>query len=373
MVSLGHGDRGREPRIGTAAAPLVNPDTLEAVRGPLGDLGVANPVFAAPMSGGPTTPAMVIAAPRAESFGFLAGGYKSAATLSSQIGEVRPCVSTFGVNLFAPNPLPVSPDLYRSYAAALQAEGEEYGLDLTGISVREDDDEWAAKVELLTSNPVPVVSFTFGVPERAVVAQLRGAGSIVVQTVTSAAEAVLGAQAGADVLAVQSHEAGGHYATLTPRSPSLPLRLVDLVAAVRAATELPMIAAGGLSRTQSIRDVLHAGADAVMVGTYLLQTEESGASVTYKAALADRRETPTAVTSAFSGRPARGIRNAFMDRYESMAPLGYPAIHYLTAPLRQAAAAAGDPDRINLWAGTGHALTRDGSVVTALSELADSL
>jgi nitronate monooxygenase len=149
--------------------------------------------------------------------------------------------------------------------------------------------------------------------------------------------------------------------------------LVDLVTAVRAATKLPMIAAGGLSRAKSIRDVLHAGADAVMVGTYLVQADESGASATYKAALADRRETPTTVTSAFSGRPARGIRNAFMDSYDSIAPLGYPAIHYLTTPLRHAAAAAGDPDRINLWAGTGHALSRDGSVVTALSELADSL
>jgi len=343
------------------------------MKGPFGDLGVANPVFAAPMSGGPTTPAMVIAAHRADSFGFLAGGYKPVAMLSSQIHEVRTHTPTFGVNLFVPNPLPVNPDLYRSYAAAIQIDGERYGLDLTAVACREDDDDWAAKVESLTSDPVPVVSFTFGVPERAVLDRLRRAGSLLVQTVTSAAEAALAAEAGVDILAVQSHEAGGHFATLSPRSPSSPLPLVNLVTAVRAAARQPIIAAGGLGTARSIRDVLHAGADAVMVGTYLLRTEQSGASPTYKAALANRRNIPTAVTRSFSGRPARGICNAFMDKYESVAPLGYPAIHHLTSPLRQAAAAAGDPDRINLWAGTGHALSQDGSVVAALTDLADHL
>jgi nitronate monooxygenase len=343
------------------------------MEGPFGDLGVANPVLAAPMSGGPTTPAMVIAAHQADSFGFLAGGYKPVAVLSSQIREVRAATPTFGVNLFAPNPLPVNPDLYHSYAAAIQADGERYGLDLTAVPLREDDDEWAAKVDLLINDPVPVVSFTFGVPDREVLDRLRRAGSLLVQTVTSVAEAALAAEAGVDVLVVQSYEAGGHFGTLTPRSPSSPRPLVDLVPAVRAAVRLPVIAAGGLAPAPSIRDVLQIGADAVMVGTYLLRTEESGASATYKAALAARRDAPTAVTRAFSGRPARGIGNAFMQTYEPVAPFGYPAVHHLTSPLRQAAAAAGDPDRINLWAGTGHALAPDGSVVAALRSLADQL
>lgn len=205
------------------------------MKGLFSEFSVANPVFAAPMSGGPTTPAMVIAAHQANSFGFLAGGYKPVAELSSQIHEVRTHTPTFGVNLFAPNPLPVTPDLYRSYAAAIQTDGERYGLDLTAVPRREDDDEWAAKVELLISDPVPVVSFTFGVPERLVLDRLRRAGSLLVQTVTSAAEAALAAEAGVDVLAVQSHEAGGHFATLTPKSPSSPLPSVDLVTAARAA------------------------------------------------------------------------------------------------------------------------------------------
>lgn len=351
----------------------LEPARLHPVSGPLDDLGVANPVLAAPMSGGPTTPAMVIAAREAGSLGFLAGGYKSVEVLAAQIAEVRASTSAFGVNVFAPTPLPVDPDDYRAYAEAIQGDGARYGLDLTGVPVREDDDGWTDKIQLLMEDPVPAVGFTFGVPPGTVVDALRRRGSLLVQTVTSAAEAVVAAAAGMDVLTVQSHEAGGHFGTLTPRAPSPPVALTDLVPEVKAATGLPVIATGGLGTPEAVRRVLAAGADAVMVGTHLLRTDESGASPTYKAALADRRDVPTAVTRAFSGRPARGIRNGFMQRYEPVAPLGYPAVHHLTSPLRRAAAAAGEADLVNLWAGTGHASVPDGPVAAALTRLAADL
>jgi NAD(P)H-dependent flavin oxidoreductase YrpB (nitropropane dioxygenase family) len=60
------------------------------------------------------------------------------------------------------------------------------------------------------------------------------------------------------------------------------------------------------------------------------------------------------VTRAFTGRPARALRNDFTDRYTGLAPAGYPALHHLTSPMRRAAATADDPERINLWAGTGY-------------------
>jgi nitronate monooxygenase len=66
------------------------------------------------------------------------------------------------------------------------------------------------------------------------------------------------------------------------------------------------------------------------------------------------RRTETVVTCAFTGRPARGLRNTFIDTPECNASLGYPAINYLTSPLRRAAAAAAEPDLVHLWAGTGY-------------------
>ena len=107
-----------------------------------------------------------------------------------------------------------------------------------------------------------------------------------------------------------------------------------------------------------------------MVGTVLLRPDESGASATHQAALADPSRTETVITRAFTGRPARGLRNRFIDTYESHAPLGYPAIHHLTSPLRKAAAAAGEPDLVHLWAGTGYRHARKEPTAAILSRLA---
>jgi hypothetical protein len=87
-------------------------------------------------------------------------------------------------------------------------------------------------------------------------------------------------------------------------------------------------------------------AEAAMVGTVLLRAEESGTSATHQAALTDPARTDTVVTRALTGRPARGLRNTFIDTYEARAPLGCPAIPHLTSPLRTAAAAAGEPDLV---------------------------
>lgn len=336
-------------------------------------LNLAVPIVAAPMAGGPSTPALVLAAARAGSFGFLAGGYKPVESLASQIKEVRASDEGFGVNLFVPNPVPVDPEAYRAYAGVVHEEGERFGLDLRSIPLREDDDGWEEKIALLLADPVPVVSFTFGIPGRRVIGALRRAGSVTVQTVTSAAEAVLAAEAGVDALAVQGHEAGGHYGTLTPGTLPLPVGLVALVREVAATARLPVLGAGGIATPSAAAAVMAAGASAAIVGTFLLKTDESGASLTYKDALAARSGADTVVTRAFSGRPARAIRNLFVDRYDDVAPLGYPAIHHLTSPLRRAAAGAGDEDLINLWAGTGHALAPTGSAVEALQSLAADL
>jgi nitronate monooxygenase len=115
-----------------------------------------------------------------------------------------------------------------------------------------------------------------------------------------------------------------------------------------------VIAAGGLATAAEVSAAIQAGADAVAVGTVLLRADEAGTSAVHRAALADPARAGTVLARAFTGRPARGLRNEFTDRYSAVAPSGYPALHHLTSPLRRAAAAAGDPERVHLWAGTGY-------------------
>ncbi|MEE6177960.1 nitronate monooxygenase [Mycobacterium sp. 050134] len=322
----------------------------------LAQFGMSVPLIAAPMSGGPTTPAMVSAATQAGALGMLAAGYKTVEAVEAEIKTVRAQGNPFGINLFAPNPLPVDRDAYRVYAATIQKEADQFGLALPAEPV-EDTDKFDEKIALLLDDPVPMVSFTFGIPPRDVIAALQRADSVVVQTVTNADEAALAHAAGVDMLAVQAAAAGGHSGTLAPRTSwefPAPVPVVDLVRRVAAAVPLPILAAGGLATPRAVADVIGAGAAAAVVGTVLLRADESGASATHRSALADPAFTETVITHSFTGRPARGLRNAFIVAHESQAPLGYPAIHHLTSPLRKAAAAAGRPEYVHLWAGTGY-------------------
>lgn len=336
-------------------------------------LGVDLPVLAAPMAGGPSSPDLVEASIQAGSSGFLAGGYKTAAALHEQIQRLRSNGAPFGVNLFAPNPVPVDGAQYRSYAQKLQVEADQYDLTLNAGEPLEDDDAWADKVDLLTTEPVPWVSFTFGIPDRDTIAALQNRGTLTLQSVTSAPEARAAVDAGIDAVIVQAHAAGGHSATLSPGQPIASTALPVLVNVIRQKINVPIIAAGGIAGPDDVAAAIHAGADAVMVGTMLLRANESGASPAHQAALVNPEFTETVLTTSFTGRPARALRNYFIDRYEEEAPSGYPALHHLTSPLRKAATAAGDTRLIHLWAGTGFGETKRKPASEILQDLVQKL
>jgi nitronate monooxygenase len=316
------------------------------------------PIVLAPLAGGPATPELAAAVSGAGGFGFLAAGYLTAAALAGQITSIRSLTSApFGVNVFAPG-RPAPPGAVDEYAAALAAAAAQAGAELG--SPRFDDDEWEAKLALLTADPVAVTSFTFGCPRPEVVAALQAAGSEVWVTVTSPAEAERATRAGADVLVLQGSEAGGHRGSFRDEPANDQgggYGLLSLLQLARARTSLPLVATGGISTGGAIAAVLSAGAAAAQLGTAFLRTPEAGTAPVHRAAVASHGE--TAMTRAFTGRLARGIRNQFMTEHEHHAPAAYPEVHYLTAPLRAAGRRAGDPALVNLWAGQTHELSRE--------------
>jgi NAD(P)H-dependent flavin oxidoreductase YrpB (nitropropane dioxygenase family) len=338
----------------------------------LDDLGIELPVLAAPMAGGPTTPDLVIAAAEAGSLGLLAAGYRTPDVLAEQIARVRSRTATFGVNLFAPNPVPVDRAAYDNYRRRIQGDAERFGVDVPA-EPREDDDAWQEKLRLLVDDPVPLVSVTFGIPSAEDVARLRRAGSLTAQTVTTADEASAAEEVGVDVLVVQGPAAGGHSGTLTPERIPADRPLADLVAEVVATSDRPVVAAGAVMSSSDAKATLAAGATAVALGTALLLAPEAGTSPAHRAALLGRDRGPTVMTRAFSGRPARAIPNRFLAEHHEHAPSGYPAVHHLTSPLRRAAGAAGDPEHVNLWAGTGYRLVCQRPVAETLREVAKGL
>lgn len=335
-----------------------------------GLLGRSGPVHVAPMAGGPSRPELVVAAARADHFAQLAAGYKTATAMSEEIERVEAAgVDLFGVNLFAPNPHPICPADYDAYARSLQPTADRLGLADPWPGLREDDDHWDAKLHVLLDRPVPVVSFTFGLPGADAVAALRAAGSITLQTVTSPAEALRAQRAGVDALVVQGADAGGHSGVWDPGVVPARVPLPELVRRVRAATDLPLVAAGGIADRGDVRAALDAGAAAVAVGTAVLRTPEAGTSHVHRDALSDPRFTATRLTRAFTGRPARALVNRFVREHDGEAPVGYPALHHLTRPLRSAAAAAGDADAVHLWAGQGWRAARPAPAADVLAGL----
>ncbi|MGK4579843.1 nitronate monooxygenase [Kitasatospora sp. HPMI-4] len=326
------------------------------------------PVVVAPMAGGATTPELVAAVSGAGGTGFLAAGYLTAQAMAEQVRRLRELSDRpFGMNLFVPAG-PADPAAVAAYRERLRPEAERFGVELPE-RIAPDRDDWDAKIEALLADPVPVVSYTFGLPSAEEVAALRAVGSWQIGTVTSVEEARAAAGLGLDALAVQGPEAGGHRATHRAQDRPGEVPLLELLATVGKETELPLIAAGGLGDGAAIAAALAAGASAVQLGTAFLRSDESGANAPYRAALVDERFAETAVTRVFTGRPARGLRNAFIDRYEPYAPVAYPELHHLTRPLRAAATARGDLDWMHLWAGTAHALARSGPAAEITREL----
>ncbi|MEA2495510.1 MAG: nitronate monooxygenase [Thermoleophilaceae bacterium] len=313
---------------------------------------LAAPIVLAPLAGGPSTPALAAAVSDAGGLGFLGAGYLTPEALSDRLRETQSLTPRpVGVNLFVISGGPTPPVTYAAYVESLRAEAEHFGVAVG--EPRFDDDHFDAKVAALVEQPVAVVSFSFGLPPAHAAEQLRSVGSEIWITVTSSDEARRAAVAGADVLVVQGAEAGGHRGSFEDHDSS-PMPLVELIQEVRAEVDLPRVGAGGIATAEHVTRALDAGAAAAAAGTAFMLAPEAGTSAVHREAIASG--TPTALTRAFTGRLARGIRNRFMLDHAG-APSAYPEIHYATAPIRAAGRAAGDADVINLWAGTRHALT----------------
>lgn len=317
---------------------------------------LAHPIVQAPMAGGPSTPALAGAVSGAGALGFLAAGYRSAEQLQSDIDETRSLTdAAFGVNLFCLTPTEVDQRRLDEYALEIEPEASRHQVGLG--TPHFEDDGFEAKLELVRRAEIPIVSFTFGCPERAVIASLQAGGAAVWVTVTEPDEARQAASAGADAIICQGVEAGGHRSTFIDVDGRGELGLLALLGHVQAVTDLPLVASGGIADGRGIAEVLAAGARAAQIGTGFLLCPEAATSAPHRAAL--KRPGTTALTRAFSGRRARGIVNRFMREHGPHAPAAYPHVNQLTSPLRAAARAAGDADAINLWAGEGYPLAQE--------------
>jgi nitronate monooxygenase len=316
---------------------------------------LTSPVVLAPMAGGPGTVDLAVAVAESGGFPLLAGAYVTPDRLAADIEDFRSRSSSpFGVNVFAPSPdEPGMQPAARAYAARLAPWAAAAGVGLGEPTY--DDDSFAAKVALLDRTRPHLVSFSFGWPPATVVDRLQQQGIRVWVTINEATEVAWAETLAVDGLVAQGWEAGGHRGgPVDGGAPQPPVR--QLVDQVRRLSDLPLIAAGGVTDGVHAARLLAAGADAVAFGTAYLDAEEAGTAEVHRHALHDRPE--TVVTRCFTGRSARALRNGWTDLFGDSAPAAYPHVHHVTAPLRAHGRATGEADLVHLWAGTGHASAR---------------
>jgi nitronate monooxygenase len=312
------------------------------------------PIVQAPLAGGPSTPELAAAVTAAGGLGFVAAGYKTVDVLAAHLDALTAAIgdAPYGVNLFAPPGHGADEDEVAAYTARIAPTAAAAGVELG--TPRWDDDRYAEKLDLVCARRVPIVSFTFGCPSAADVDRVHAAGGVAWVTVISPEDAAAAAAVGADGLAVQGFEAGGHRGSFDDGHPA-DLGLLTLLQLVADRVDLPMVAAGGIASGSGIAAVLSAGASAAAIGTAFMLCPEAGTAPVHRAAIAAAGPL-TALTRAFSGRRARGISNQFLRAHSADAISAYPQIHHVTAPLRNNAKETNNRENLHLWAGQAYPL-----------------
>ena len=323
-------------------------------------VGIRYPIIQAPMAGGATTPELVAAVSNAGALGSFGAAVSTPTAIRDGIARIRALTDQpFNVNLFVlGTPQPGEAEL----AEAIQRLApfrQALGLDPAALPPRFCEDNRAQWDVLLEAKP-PVVSFAFDLLDAQTIARFKRAGSIVIATATTVAEARACEAAGVDFVCAQGFEAGGHRGTFLGDFENSAIGLVALVPRMVDALEIPVIAAGGIMDGRGIAAALALGAEAVQAGTAFLTCTESGIHPEYRKRLLSASEDSTRLTRTFSGRYARGIVNEFMERmrpHEREVP-AYPVQNALTGDLRQAAMKQNRMEYYSMWAGQGAGLSR---------------
>lgn len=323
-------------------------------------LGIRYPIVQAPMAGGFTTPELVAAVSNAGALGSLAGAMLRPDALRDAIAAVRRLTDRpFAVNLFAPLPPPeVDADAVAAMQAVLAPFRAELGLpEPQDVPAPPPPGLAEAQLGIVAEERVPVFSFTFGIPP---LERVREAGSVVLGTATTVAEAVELERAGVDAIVVQAGEAGGHRGTFLGAFEDAVVGGVALLPRVVDRVSVPVLLAGGITDGRGIAAALALGAGGVQLGTAFLGCPESGATAFQREVLAGFGDA-TVVTRAYSGRYARLVRTRLVEAIEDSGvdPLPYPLQAAITADIRAAAVAAGRTDLLLVLAGQGAAGLRE--------------
>ena len=320
------------------------------------------PIVLAPMAGIMDAD-LVIAAAHGGALGSLPCAMLSVEKAREQVNIIRQRVSApVNMNFFCHTPVEADPKREAAWKQRLAAYYREFGVDPAApVNAANRAPFDAAMCELVEELKPEVVSFHFGLPEKALLERVKAAGCIVMSSATIVKEAIWLEENGADVIIAQGAEAGGHRGMFLTRNIAEQPGTFALVPQVVDAVKVPVIAAGGIADGRGIAAAFALGAAGVQIGTAYLRCPESRVSAPARVALAQSLDDSTVITNVMTGRPARGVANRVMREVGPISPDAPAFPHAATglAPLKAAAEKLGKVDFTNLWAGQAVRLGRE--------------
>jgi nitronate monooxygenase len=320
------------------------------------------PIVLAPMAGVMDAD-LVIAAAQGGALGSLPCAMLSVEKAREQINIIRQHVSApVNMNFACHKVVDTDPLREAEWQRRLAPYYEELGLDPAApinTTNRAPFDE--AMCELVEELKPEVVSFFYGLPNRALLERVKAAGCIVMASATIVREAIWLEEHGADAIIAQGAEAGGHRSMFLTDNVAGQPGTFALVPQVVDAVRVPVIAAGGIADGRGIAAAFALGAAGVQIGSAYLRCPESKVIAPARTALAQARDDSTVITNVMTGRPARGVANRVMAEVGPISPdaPAFPHAAASLAPLKAAAEKLGKLDFTNLWAGQAVRLGRE--------------
>lgn len=343
-------------------------------------LKVEYPIIQAPMAGGITTSKLVAEVSNSGGLGMIGGGYMTPIQMREQIKEIKQLTSNpFGINLFVPSAFKVKENEIKSANHVLNSIRQQLNLqpkDNFDIPNFNDVFEtFIEQIKVVIEEKVPICSFTFGIPSKEVIAELKQSNITLMGTATTVRESVENERAGMDIVVVQGGEAGGHRGSFIDGKQESLVGLMSLIPQVVDTINIPVIAAGGIMDGRGLMASICLGAKGVQMGTAFLTCIESGAHKVYKEAILNANEDQSVLTRSFSGKWARGIKNKFileMQNHEALLP-DFPIQNTLTQDIRKTSSTQNNPDFMSLWSGQSPRLAKSQTVESLIKNIVEEV
>lgn len=339
-------------------------------------LGTVLPLIQAPMAG-VQGHALAAAVCNAGGLGSIPAAMLSLDALRAELTQLTALTDKpYNVNFFCHTP--PQPDAARDaiWQQALQPFYKELGLSAADIVPGPGRAPFSDQVaDVVEAFKPPVVSFHFGLPSPQLLARVKSWGSRVLGNATTMEEALWLQAQGVDAIIAQGVEAGGHRGIFLSDDLSTQVGTMALLPQIVQAVTVPVIAAGGIADAAGVAAAMALGASAVQIGTAYLCCPESTTSALHRAVLQSPSARHTALTTLFTGRPARGIMNRLMRELGPLSPAApaFPLATSAIAPLRARAESQGSTDFTPLWSGQNASHCRHVPAAEVTRALAEGL